>query len=175
MRSTLPLLLIAATALGGCAVVRDSAVNPANWFGRSAPAPVAAEDAKPVNPLIPQGGGGLFGRRAVTEETYEGRPFEEVVDLKVERVPGGAIIRATGRAARQGIYSVQLTPANEDELPENGVLVYRLEGVRPDFNTPVGTQPTREVTAGRRLSDQQLRGVRSIRVEGTQSARVARR
>lgn len=174
MRSIIPLVLIAATTLGGCAAVRTSAVNPANWFGRSAPAPVAQE-AEAVNPLIPRRSGGIFRRRGAEVDAYIGRPFEEVIDLNVERVPGGAIVRATGRAARQGVYAVQLTPSNEDERAEAGVLTYRLEGIRPDRNTAVGTPPTREVVAARRITDQQLRGVQSIRVEGTQNARVARR
>ncbi|MEP1942835.1 MAG: hypothetical protein ABJJ03_06980, partial [Sulfitobacter sp.] len=75
----------------------------------------------------------------------------------------------------QGIYSVQLTPIVEDETPIKGVLTYRLEGIRPDQNTAVGSAPTREVTAARELTHQELRGVRTIRVEGVRNARVARR
>ena len=59
-------------------------------------------------------------------------------------------------------------------LPVDGVLTYRLEGVRPNKQTTVGTKPTREVIAARRLTDQQLRGVRQIRVEGQLNAQVAR-
>ncbi|WP_386260101.1 hypothetical protein [Sulfitobacter aestuariivivens] len=95
--------------------------------------------------------------------------------MTVERIPGGAIVRATGLAARQGIYAVQLTPANDDEEPVNGVLTYRLEGVRPQQPTAVGAVPTREVIAARRLTDQQLRAVSQIRVEGQLNAQVARR
>jgi hypothetical protein len=98
-----------------------------------------------------------------------------VTDLTVERIPGGAIIRATGLAARQGIYAVQLTPENEAELPVDGVLTYRLEGIRPSKPTPIGSKPTREVTAARKLTDQQLAGVQRIRVEGQLNAQVARR
>ncbi|WP_299030581.1 hypothetical protein [uncultured Sulfitobacter sp.] len=174
MRITLSALLIASLAVGACGIVRDSALNPTNWFGRSTSEPIETVDAKPVNPLIPKEGG-LFARRDKTTDDYAGQPFDEIIDLKVERIPGGAIIRATGRAARQGIYAVQLTPVVEDETPVNGVLTYRLEGVTPARNTAVGTAPTREVTAARKLTVQELRGVRSIRVEGQRNARVARR
>lgn len=173
MRKTLPALLVLSMTLGACATVRDSRVNPLNWFGRSQAAPVETT-AENTNPLIPQAGG-LFGNRNKQPDDYIGKPFEEVTDLTVERVAGGAIIRATGLAARQGIYAVQLTPANEDEVAVDGVLSYRLEGVRPDFATPVGTKPTRQVTAGRKVTDQTLRGVRTIRVEGSLNARTARR
>ena len=171
MRISLSVLLVASMGLGACGVVSDSALNPTNWFGRSASVPV--EEAS-TNPLIPAGQGGLFAGRRAQNELYIGTPFDEIVDLTVERIPGGAIVRATGLAARQGTYSVQLTPENEDELPVNGVLTYRLEGVAPT-NTAVGTPPTREVTAARKLTSQELRGVRSIRVEGLRNARVARR
>lgn len=173
MRKTLTVLLVSTLFVTACGL-RDSRVNPFNWFGRAEPAPIA-QDTKPVNPLIPRDGGGLFGRNNSDEDTYDGRPFEQVTDLTIEQVPGGAIIRATGLAARQGIYEVQLTPENEDEEPVDGILTYRIEGILPTRATPTGTQPTREVIAARRLTDRALRGVRAIRVEGQLNALVARR
>ncbi|MFC6638346.1 hypothetical protein GV827_00295 [Sulfitobacter sp. JBTF-M27] len=172
MRKTIPLLLAASLALGACATVRDSRINPFNWFGQSRSEQL--EQPQSTNPLIPKRGG-FFASRRAEQEIYVGRPFEQVTDLTIERVPGGAIIRATGLAARQGIYAVQLTPANEQEEAVDGVLTYRLEGIRPTRPTPVGTKPTREVIAGRRVTDQQLQGVRQIRVEGQLNAQVARR
>ena len=175
MRISLSVLLVASLALGACGIVRDSALNPTNWFGRSTSEPIVeSTDAKPVNPLIPTKSG-IFTRPGKDELGYAGKPFDEVIDLKIERIPGGAIIRATGRADRQGIYAVQLTPIIEDETPINGVLTYRLEGITPEKPTAVGTAPTREVTAARQLTNQALRGVSSIRVEGLRNARVARR
>jgi major membrane immunogen (membrane-anchored lipoprotein) len=171
MRKTLTVLLASSLFLTACGF-RDSRVNPLNWFGRAQSAPIAQETG-PVNPLIPKSSGLFANSRK--DQDYAGRPFEQVTDLTIERVPGGAIVRATGLAARQGIYAVQLTPANKDEQPVDGVLTYRIEGVRPTRATPAGAQPTREVIAGRRLTDQDLRGVRSIRVEGQLNALVARR
>jgi hypothetical protein len=128
-------------------------------------------DGKAVKPLIPQSSG-LFGNRNKGPAAYVGQPFDEITNLTIERVAGGAIVRATGLAARQGIYAVQLTP---DETAVDGVLTYRLEGVEPDKNTAVGSPATREVTAARKVTDQNLIGVRSIRVEGLRNAQVARR
>ena len=172
MRKTLSLLLAATLALSACAAVRESRVNPFNWFGQSRSEPIAQPEN--TNPLIPRSGG-LFSNARAQDAVYAGTPFEQITDLTIERIPGGAIIRATGLAARQGIYQVQLTPDNEDEEAVDGILTYRLEGVRPTRATPVGTKPTREVSAARRLTDQQLRGVRQIRVEGRQNALVSRR
>ncbi|NUH64355.1 hypothetical protein HTT03_03430 [Sulfitobacter sp. S0837] len=171
MRKTL-MALSASTLLVSACGFSDSRANPLNWFGPSQPAAVNAQAS--TNPLIPKRRG-LFAKRRAEVSTYEGRPFEQITDLTVEPVPGGAIVRATGLAARQGIYSVQLTPANVDELPVNGVLTYRLEGVRPNKATPQGSQPTREVIAGRHLTNQDLLGVREIRVEGQTNALVSRR
>ena len=170
MRISLSVLLVASMGLGACGIVRDSALNPTYWFGRSASVPVAEES---TNPLIPAETG-LFASRRAANAVYIGTPFDEIVDLTIERVPGGAVIRATGRAARQGTFSVQLTPENKDKLPVKGVLTYRLEGIAPT-NTATGSAPTREVTTARKLSTQELRGVRTIRVEGLRNARVARR
>ncbi|MEM6305927.1 MAG: hypothetical protein AAF744_14510 [Pseudomonadota bacterium] len=173
MRKTFTLILVGSTLLAACGL-RDSRVNPLNWFGRSEPAPVTAQEPENTNPLIPRRAG-LFARSRAERAIYLGTPIEQIADLTVERVPGGAIIRATGVAARQGYYEVQLTPSNEEEEAEDGVLIYRLEALRPTRNTAQGRQPTREVTAGRKVTDQQLRGVRAIRVEGELNARVARR
>lgn len=173
MRKTLILLLATALTLSACGTIRDSRVNPFNWFGPSRSVPVAAQREN-ANPLIPRRNG-FFSRGRARETVYVGRPFEQITDVTVEPVPGGAIVRATGLAARQGIYDVRLTPVTADETAENGVLAYRLEGVRPRRNTPVGAVPTREVIAARRLTDQQLFGVREIRVEGQLNAQVSRR
>ena len=67
------------------------------------------------------------------------------------------------------------SPVVEDETPVDGVLSYRLEGIEPDANTAVGASATREVTVARKVTDQDLRGVSTIRVEGVRNARVARR
>lgn len=172
MRKSISTLLVATLVLSACATVRDSRVNPLNWFGQSRSEPV--EVVENTNPLIPKRGG-LFARDRERAAAYQGRPFDQVSDLRVERVPGGAIVRATGLAERQGIYAVQLTPENEDLEPVDGVLTFRLEGVLPDRATRIGAVPTREVTAGFQLTDGDLRGVRTIRVEGARNVRSVRR
>lgn len=173
MRKTFSAILVSTLVLTGCATVRDSRVNPFNWFGTARSEPITRQEAS-TNPLIPQRTG-LFSSSRNKEVVYAGRPFDQIIDLTIEEVPGGAVVRATGRADRQGIYEVQLTPANEDELPVDGVLTYRLEGVEPSEPTAIGTPPTREVTAGRKLTNQTLAGVTTIRVEGLRNAMTSRR
>ena len=171
MRKSVTLLLVASLAVSACGF-RDSRLNPANWFGRGQSVPV--ETAANTNPLIPQRAG-LFAGFRPEPEAYDGVPFEQVSGLVIERVPGGAVIRATGLAARQGYYEVRLIPDTEDETPVDGVLGYTLESLRPATRTAVGTPPTREVVAARKVTDQQLAGVRAIRVAGQFNAQIARR
>ncbi|XDA99755.1 hypothetical protein AB1M95_07600 [Sulfitobacter sp. LCG007] len=170
MRTTLTVLLVSATLVSAC----STKLNPANWFGRSKSVRTVQAPAE-VNPLIPTSTGLLGGGRRDEVEVYAGTPVEAISDLKVDQVPGGAIVRATGITLLQGVYDVRLTPVTEDEGPVNGVLVYRLEGVRdPEVRTQ-GTVASREVTAARKVTNQMLSGVRTIRVEGIQNARVSSR
>ena len=105
MRKTITLLLAASLVLSACATIRDSRVNPLNWFGQSRSERV--ERPESTNPLIPRRGG-LFSRDN-REEVYDGRPFEQVTDLTVERVPGGAILRATGNDFLRAMEGVVIT------------------------------------------------------------------
>ena len=170
MRKTVSVLLVSTLVLSACGGFRDSRVNPFNWFGRGEPAPVAATSEE-TNPLIPTRSG-LF-RSNRDRDAYLGEPIDSISDLVIERVPGGAIIRATGVAARQGVYDVQLTPAN-DEMVVEGVLTYRLEGLRQG-GTAQGTPATREVIVARKVTDQTLAGARTIRVEAARNALQSRR
>ncbi|WP_298921499.1 hypothetical protein [uncultured Roseobacter sp.] len=170
MRKTVSALLVSTLVLAGC----GTRLNPFNWFGGSESAPVVPASAQEKNPLIPERTG-LFQSRGRGEEVYLGSPIQVIDELVVERVPGGAIIRATGTAAVQGIYDVQLTPANEDEEAVDGVLTYRLEGLQRADLRVQGAPATRQVTAARRVTDRMLEGTRTIRVEGVQNARQSRR
>ncbi|MEL7091542.1 MAG: hypothetical protein AAFN94_07395 [Pseudomonadota bacterium] len=176
MRVLTVTVLTAALTLSACAAVRDSRVNPFNWFGRGQSEPVAQTPAEEVNPLIPVRNdrrARLFRRNA--EPEYLGAPIDQVSGLIVERVPGGAMIRASGISPFQGAYDVRLTPANDDEEPVDGVLTYRLEVVQPFRARRGGPERVRTVTAARRLTDNQLAGVRTIRVEGVRNAQTSRR
>lgn len=171
MRTTVSVLLVSTLVLSACGGFRDSRVNPANWFGRGEPAPVVVPEGD-ENPLIPTRTGLFSSNR--DRDVYLGQPIDTVSDLVIERVPGGAIIRATGVAAVQGVYDVQLTPATDEETAVDGVLTYRLEGLRSS-GRPQGAPVTREVVVARKVTDQTLAGARTIRVEGDRNALQARR
>lgn len=169
MRTIVPVLLLSSLVVSGC----STRANPFNWFGGDGDG--AAAVAVPVerdNPLIPERAGLFSGIDEVY--VYPGFPVDTVTGVAVERVPGGIIVRATGRAAVQGVYDVRLIPANEDELPVEGVMTYTLEAVRSQSNV-AGAPATRDVIVARKVSDQTLAGTRTIRVEGLQNAQTARR
>jgi hypothetical protein len=163
MRVKLPVLLLSLGLLAGC----GSSANPMNWFGGDAPDPSILEPVEASNPLIPQRSG-IFSA-SNTPPAYLGTPIDAITDLTLERVPGGLVIRATGATAL-GAFNARLTPVGEGETPVDGVLAYRLEAQYTRTASGAST-----VTVARQLTDQQLEGARTIRVEGLQNALERRR
>ena len=174
MSRSIAALLVMSLILGAC----STRLNPFNWFGGSREEP-RAERTESDNPLLPaeRDRGGFLGLRAAREraEIYTGQPVDVISDLVIERVPGGAIIRAIGLSRFQNVYDVRLTPANEDNEAVEGVLAYRLEAVVPERPIQGGPERLREITAARVVTDKQLEGVRTIRVAGIENARASRR
>ncbi len=149
-------LILALTLLGvlaGCARVAESRFNPFNWFGRSQEVQTVAPGEIPQDP----------------------RPLvDQVTELVIERVPGGAIVRARGLPQTQGYYDGALVSETRN-APVDGVLTYQFRVVPPAEPQRVSTPRSREIVVARFLSDQALQGVRSIRVEAASNARAARR
>lgn len=167
MRKSLAVLLVGSLVLAGC----NSRLNPATWFGPSRS--VATDSDAGTNPLISQRAG-LFSRPAPAAVDRSER-IAAISELMVDREPGGAIIRATGIGARQGAFAARLAPADPDLLPQDGTLTFDFLVVYPEDPTPVGTDRSRSVTAAFTVTDQQLQGVRAIRVRGAQNMQEARR
>jgi hypothetical protein len=174
MRNITSALLVASLVVAGCGTVRESRFNPLNWFGRAQVEPVAA-DATQVNPLIPATRAGLFAnRRANAPKATDAPLAAQVGDLAVERIAGGALIRATAVSDTVGAFMVTLVPEN-DGVPVDGVLSYSLRA----YTAPAGTVPmperARSHVAAIRVSDQDLAGVRSIRVAAERNAATSAR
>ena len=152
------LLLAGLLVLEACGTIRESRLNPFNWFGRSTSAP---------STLAPAEGyvAGILDNRALVDQ---------VLSLSVEPVPGGAVVRATGQTTTQGWWDVELVADNDGE-PVDGVLAFQFRVAAPRTPTPVSTARSREVTAATAVSDVTLAGVREIRVIGTRNERTSRR
>lgn len=170
MTRSLFVLVVSALVLTSCATVRDSRLNPFNWFGRATSEPVSAE-AGAANPLIPQRRASIL-RRDDGAAIYLGAPVAQVTELALERRLGGAILRTEGLAARVGPFDVRLVPV--PEASGGGALTFTLSAVQQAGPRSVGPR-ARLVTAGLWLTDQQLAGVRSITVRGAQNALTTRR
>ena len=157
--------LIAAAAVlvlaTGCARVAESRFNPFNWFG--------ASEAQPVNSLIPSDAN-------YTGEIDTSRPIPELTAMRVDRMPGGAIVTAEGVAVTQGFWDATLVELEPGAAGyEEGALVFDFRVERPYRRHPAGAVPTRTLSAGAFVSDLKLRGVTRIIVRGENEQRVARR
>lgn len=151
---TRPALALTCVALlAACGGASESRLNPLNWFGRSQTVEVSSDVARQTD-----------GRSLISQ----------VVALRAEPVPGGAILRATGVPPRQGYFNGELVAIN-GEGPRNGVLAYEFRIASPGTQTRVGPAQSREVIVGRFVSEQTLQGVRQIRVQGASNALVVRR
>ena len=142
-------------ALGACGGVSESRLNPFNWFSGSESENIAAapQDAAVQDP-----------RPLVTR----------VTDMQLERVRGGAILRATGTTPTQGWWSPALIPEFREGAVD-GVLSLRFVAVPPPRTMAVSTPQSREVTVALRLSESELRGVRELRVQGAENRQSVRR
>lgn len=185
MRILTIFFLVATLTLSACTPIGESRLNPFNWSGGGGSGEVVG-DAVPAsqtqtlneepNPLIPEQRTGVFRATLKSVNAYLGTPIDQVSALVIEPVPGGAILRATGITQVQGVYNLRLTPTNLDDVAdENGVLTYRIEGVRPARAVQGGPERLRTVMVARHLTDKQLEDARVIRVQARRNAQETTR
>ena len=140
-----------AVAVAGCAGVRQSKLNPFNWFRKSQPRETIVLPGKKEDP-----------RQLV----------DTVLSMTVEPIPGGAVVRARGVTPTQGWWDAELVP---QELDDKGILVYEFRLLPPPDRADVNTQQSREIDVAIYISDVKLEAVREIVVQGASNARSARR
>jgi hypothetical protein len=135
----MPLMVgvLAISLLAGC----GGKLNPFNWFGHRAKTVAEVSIAVPSDP----------------------RPLiATITALRLEDVPTGALLTATGRGEAVGSWNADLVA-----LPvQDGVLTLEF---RAWPGTNAGSPRTREVTAGLHLSRKDLAGVSRIVVQGAQN------
>ncbi|SEN02099.1 hypothetical protein SAMN05216227_100670 [Pseudorhodobacter antarcticus] len=150
MKTPLITALCASLALGACATISNSRINPFNWFGGSEEVAMVSPDGKPADT-----------RQLVSQVTV----------LVLEKMPGGVIVRATGLPPVQGFWDAELVA----RPVEDGKLTYDFRVFPPIIATNVSTPRSREVTVATYISDIKLAGVREITVQGAANARASRR
>jgi hypothetical protein len=147
-------------------------MNPFNWFGRAQVEPVASAE---VNPLIPTGATtGLFARSRAAAVLPDAPLAAQVSDLTVERLQGGALIRATAVSDAVGAFNVSLEPV-DNGVPVDGVLTYELRAFAPSAGSTPMPERARSHVAAVRVSDANLAGVRVIRVQAERNAATVSR
>lgn len=152
MKRTTSAVLLTVMLVTACSTIRDSRINPFNWFGRDRSEAVETVEIRTV---------------------LDDRPLVgEVLSLNVDPIPEGAIIRAIGLPATQGFWDADLVVAPSDD-PSRLVLEFRI--VPPIERRRPGTQRSREVLAGTTISTARLEGVRSVTVVGRTNQRTVRR
>lgn len=162
MRPALPFILCALLTTTACARLTESRLNPLNWFGPSAPV-ANVDSAGNLRPLVTSDMlSGMQDRRVV---------IDTVDTLTVSRTAEGALVTATGTAVKQGAYNAQLVPV--DVL--NGTLIFELRVEMPDGFQAQGPAQSRRVTVARALDQENLNGVRLIRVQAARNARTSSR
>jgi hypothetical protein len=155
-RTALLTLAALPVALSGCARLRQSRLNPLNWFGGSRRRQTRSA--------------------ATAAETADGRQLvREVTEMVVEQVPGGAIVRATGLPPTQGWWLAELKSDTRGRPDEKGVVTYRFLVHQPLTQSRVSTPQSRELTAAVFLSDIRLEAISEIVVLGETNSRASRR
>ena len=155
MKAPLAALLIASLAVSGCGGLRESRMNPRNWFGhsRSAERPDLGQTSAVVDnrPLVP----------AVSE-------------MSIERTSSGAIVRAEAVMPSAGWWDAALVPEDFGR-PHDGVLTFRFVAAAPRTPTPETNPAARTLVAAFALTQAQLDTTAEIVVVGETNSRRARR
>lgn len=142
--------LMVISLLAGCAGLAQSRINPLNWFSPREATYAEVTLEAPADP------------RAL---------IETIVDMHIEKIPSGALVRATGRAATQGYWQADLVVGDVDE---DGNLTLEFRVVPAALGTAVSTPRSREITAAVSLRADTLASARRITVQGGQNALSAR-
>ena len=156
MKTSALLTLTLVVSLAGCGAIRDSKVNPFNWFGKSR--------AEKTTTVVVDPNARDDGRVLV----------DQVTSMRVNRTPAGAVVEVIGLPPTQGYWEADIFALN-DGYPVEGVLTYEFRVAKPIVQSRQGTPTSREITAGIAISNARLQGVRSIRVVGARTSRTARR
>jgi hypothetical protein len=125
-------------------------MNPFNWFGKSEQTTVVPPTEKAADPRL---------------------LVSQITDLKLEKMPGGVIVRATGLPPTQGFWDAELVA----RPVEDGKIIYDFRVFEPITPQNTSTTQSREVVVAAYLSNIKLDQIREITVQGAQNARTSRR
>lgn len=155
MKTPVMALVCAALVLGACGGLRESRMNPRNWFGESRQA---------ERPSLGQ-----------TSAMIDNRPLvPEVTTLTIERTSSGGIIRAESVMPVAGWWDPELLAENFGR-PVDGVLTLRFVAAAPRQPVPAANPAARTITAVRAIGMADLDTISEVVVVGANNARRVRR
>jgi hypothetical protein len=158
LKTPLVALAVAGLVLAGCGSIRESRMNPRNWFGSSESE--TRDDRPDLGPV---------------SDVVDNRPLvPDVTAMTIERTSSGAIIRAEGVTPTAGWWDAELVPENHGR-PQGGVISYRFVAAAPRTPVPDTGPRSRTVTAVHTISEVLLETTAEIVVVGGANSRRVRR
>ncbi|MCB1360537.1 MAG: hypothetical protein H6899_05800 [Rhodobacter sp.] len=148
-------LLAISLSLSACGRVRESRLNPMNWFGGS-----QEETSAPLGPV---------------SDSVDHRPLVPQINaMTIERTSSGAIVRAEAVMPAAGWWDAELVPENFGR-PTNGTLTFRFVAAAPVEPVAETNAAARTLTAVYTLTQAQLDTTAEVVVTGETNSRRARR
>ncbi|WP_323037901.1 hypothetical protein [Pararhodobacter sp.] len=154
MRTSVVVMLVAALTVTGCSTIRESRMNPRNWFGAS------QEERPSLGPVRDR----VDNRALVTQVTA----------MTIEPTSSGALVRAEAMMPSAGWWDGELVPQNFGR-PEAGVLTLHFVAAAPREAVPDTGAQSRTLIAVYPMSQAQLDTVSSVVVTGETNSRSVRR
>ena len=161
MKRIVTVTLVVTLAVAGCGRIRESRLNPFNWFGGSQSQSQSREQVSALE-------------AGMVEKADPRQLVDQVTVMTVNRTPQGAIIQAAGLPPTQGFWDAELVAENGGE-PVDGVLTYRFVVAEPQMPRRVSTPQSREVTAAAFITNMKLAEVSKIVIQGLGNSRVSSR
>ena len=149
------LLLVSVGALAACGRMRESRMNPRNWFGGS-----REEERPDLGPTL--------------EDNDNRALVATVTEMAVEPTSSGAIVRAEGMTTAAGWWDVDLVAENAGR-PVDGVLTLRFVGAPPRTPVAAGGDAARRVVAAYAVPMTTLEVLTAIVVVAETNSRRSRR
>lgn len=155
---TILIACVVLTSVSGCASLRDSRVNPKNWFSQTK----SAKD----DSLIPE----LSVIQKSRQKVYSGTPVFALTQAHLRHAIGGKILEIHGVMDKIGSYDIKII---QDPDTTDQTLRLVVKSVSPR-GAPIGNQAAREFTAATFLTTQELAGWKTIQVQSQSNTIILR-
>ena len=154
MKTPILALVIVAVVLVGCGNMRQSRLNPRNWFGTS-------QEERPALGQVTD----MIDNRALVAQ---------ITELAIESTSSGALLRAEAVMPTAGWWDAELVPDNNGR-PVQGVMTFRFVAAAPREPAPDTGVRSRTLVVAYPLSSALLQVTSEVVVTGSSNSRRIRR